>query len=88
MTPETTLYVGDSYDNDVMGGHNGGWKTMWFNHRGRSISQGEKVHDVEIDSFEQLFGAVKVLLIFQITNTSWIPMTRLTLSLSWVLSLV
>ncbi|WP_341784451.1 HAD family hydrolase [Lactococcus formosensis subsp. formosensis] len=61
MNPETTLYVGDSYDNDVMGGHNGGWKTMWFNHRGRSISQGKKVHDVEIDSFEQLFGAVKVL---------------------------
>ncbi|MDR2832912.1 MAG: HAD family hydrolase [Streptococcaceae bacterium] len=62
MNPETTLYVGDSYDNDVLGSNRGGWKSMWFNHRGREIPKGkERLHDVEIDSFEQLFGAVKVL---------------------------
>ena len=62
MNPETTLYVGDSYDNDVMGAVNGGWRALWFNHRGRSIKPGTKpVYDLEIDSFEQLFGAVKVL---------------------------
>jgi putative hydrolase of the HAD superfamily len=62
MNPETTLYVGDSYDNDIMGAHNGGWKSMWFNHRSRLLPKGKtRVHDVEIDSFEQLYGAVKVL---------------------------
>jgi putative hydrolase of the HAD superfamily len=62
MNPETTLYVGDSFDNDVMGAHNAGWKSMWFNHRGRTLREdAEQVFDVEIDSFEQLFGAIKVL---------------------------
>ncbi|MGT2894764.1 HAD family hydrolase [Streptococcus entericus] len=62
FNPATTLYVGDSYDNDVMGAHNGGWRSMWFNHRGRTLKKGTTpVFDLEIDSFEQLYGAVKVL---------------------------
>lgn len=62
MTPATTLYVGDSYDNDIVGAHGAGWHAMWFNHRGRTLKPGTKpVFDVEIDNFEQLFGAVKVL---------------------------
>jgi putative hydrolase of the HAD superfamily len=62
MNPETTLYVGDSYDNDVMGAHNGGWRSMWFNHRGRELKANtDPVFDVEIDNFEQLYGAVKIL---------------------------
>jgi len=60
--PATTLYVGDNYDNDVSGAHNAGWKSMWFNHRSRTLEEGTKpVFDVEIDNFEQLYGAVKVL---------------------------
>ena len=71
MNPSTTLYVGDSYDNDVMGAFNGGWHSMWFNHRGRSLKPGTKpVFDLEIDSFEQLFGAVKVL--FDLPNNKYI----------------
>lgn len=62
MNPSTTLYVGDSYDNDVMGAFNGGWHSMWFNHRGRTLKPGTKpVYDIAIDNFDQLFGAVKVL---------------------------
>lgn len=71
MNPSTTLYVGDSYDNDVMGAFNSGWHSMWFNHRGRSLKPGTKpVFDLEIDSFEQLFGAVKVL--FDLPNNKFI----------------
>lgn len=62
MNPATTLYVGDSYDNDVMGAKNGGWHAMWFNHRGRTLPANiQPVFDIEIDNFEQLYGAVKVL---------------------------
>lgn len=62
MNPDTTLYVGDSYDNDIIGAHNSGWHSMWFNHRGRRLKPGTKpVFDLQIDSFEQLYGAVKVL---------------------------
>lgn len=71
MNPSTALYVGDSYDNDVMEAFNGGWHSMWFNHRGRSLKPGTKpVFDLEIDSFEQLFGAVKVL--FDLPNNKYI----------------
>ncbi|WP_057490559.1 HAD family hydrolase [Streptococcus orisasini] len=62
MDPDTTLYVGDSYDNDIIGAHNSGWHSMWFNHRGRRLKAGTRpVFDLQIDSFEQLYGAVKVL---------------------------
>ncbi|WP_019319640.1 HAD family hydrolase [Streptococcus mutans] len=62
MNPDTTLYVGDSYDNDIKGAHDSGWHSMWFNHRGRRLKAGTKpVFDLQIDSFEQLYGAVKVL---------------------------
>ena len=45
--------------------------SMWFNHRGRSLKPGTKpVFDLEIDSFEQLFGAVKVL--FDLPNNKYI----------------
>jgi putative hydrolase of the HAD superfamily len=78
MDADTTLYVGDSYDNDVMGAYNGGWKSAWFNHRGRTLHAGtEPVYDLEIDNFEQLYGAIKVLFdlperkfIVDITDTS------------------
>ncbi|KXT76248.1 2-haloalkanoic acid dehalogenase [Streptococcus sp. DD10] len=71
MNPETTLYVGDSYDNDVQGAVNGGWHAMWFNHRGRTLKDNiEPIFDLEIDNFEQLYGAVKVL--FDLPNHKYI----------------
>lgn len=71
MNPATTLYVGDSYDNDVMGALNAGWHALWFNHRGRQLKAGHKpVYDLEIDNFEQLYGAVKVL--FDLPNNKFI----------------
>ncbi len=62
MNPSTTLYVGNSYDNDVIGGPSMVDLAFYvvFNHRGRSLKPGTKpVFDLEIDSFEQLFGAIE-----------------------------
>lgn len=71
MNPSTTLYVGDSYDNDIVGAFNGGWHSMWFNHRGRQLKRGAKpLYDVAIDNFDQLFGAIKVL--FDLPNNKYI----------------
>lgn len=47
------FYVGDLYDNDIMGVFNGGWYFMWFNYRGCFLKLGIKlVYDVVIDNFE------------------------------------
>lgn len=30
-----TLYIGDSFEHDIVGAHGAGWKSIWFNHRKR-----------------------------------------------------
>jgi len=32
-TSEEILFIGDSIDNDILGGRGAGWTTVWFNHR-------------------------------------------------------
>nr|WP_236674683.1 HAD family hydrolase [Enterococcus sp. BWR-S5] len=62
MNPETTLYVGDSYENDVVGAHNGGWQSLWFNHRLRAVPKHTKLtYQKEITCFDNLFEAIKEL---------------------------
>lgn len=33
LVKESIYYVGDSFQNDVIGAKNAGWKAIWFNHR-------------------------------------------------------
>lgn len=57
-----TLYVGDSFENDIAGATNGGWKSLWFNHRLREMPVGEKAHHLkEVTSFEDLFPTIQSL---------------------------
>lgn len=35
LMPEELLYVGDSWENDIVGSSKAGWKSLWFNHRNR-----------------------------------------------------
>ncbi|OQO70663.1 HAD family hydrolase [Enterococcus villorum] len=60
LSPQETLYVGDNYDNDVLGAKGAGWKTLWFNHRERKI-EGTSSCDIEITSFDQLLETMKVI---------------------------
>lgn len=31
--PDELLFIGDTYETDVIGGQNAGWTTLWYNHR-------------------------------------------------------
>lgn len=62
LTAENTLYVGDSFENDVVGAKSAGWKSLWFNHRNRQIPAGEQaVQDIELTSFAQLPPTIKAI---------------------------
>lgn len=62
MTAEHTLYVGDSFENDICGATNGGWKSIWFNHRLREMPvDAEPSHIQEVTSFDELFPAIQAL---------------------------
>lgn len=54
LPAEETWYIGDSYENDVVGAHNAGWHTIWFNHRNRSCPDEKSLADIEIKSGKDL----------------------------------
>ncbi|NTR68428.1 HAD family hydrolase [Enterococcus faecium] len=60
MLPGETLYVGDNYDNDVLGAKSADWQALWFNHRERKIDQ-TPICDIEISSFDQLLETMKTI---------------------------
>ena len=35
LVPNTTYYVGDSFDNDILGASNAGWNTVWSNRKNK-----------------------------------------------------
>ena len=51
--PEECIFVGDSFDNDVAGAKNAGWKAVWFNRRNR-VSHGELTPDFEVRTEKEL----------------------------------
>ncbi|MBO1306824.1 HAD family hydrolase [Enterococcus sp. 669A] len=60
---ERTLYVGDNFDNDVVGSKSAGWQALWFNHRQRQLAENTlPLHDLEITSFEELLPAIQQML--------------------------
>ncbi|MYK99467.1 MAG: HAD family hydrolase [Gemmatimonadetes bacterium] len=54
---EELLHVGDSLENDVMGAHGAGAKTVWLNREGAE-SHAEIKPDVEITSLADLSGVL------------------------------
>lgn len=60
MKGVNTLYVGDSFENDVVGSKAAGWKALWFNHRNRQLPAGESpIQDIELTSFDQLKATIE-----------------------------
>lgn len=62
MDASHTLYVGDSFENDICGATKGGWKSLWFNHRLRAIPTNvTPTHLKEVTSFDELFSVIQSL---------------------------
>lgn len=54
-------YVGDSFDNDVVGCHNAGWKSIWLNHRNHLPSQKEIHADYTLQHRSELLPLLKTI---------------------------
>lgn len=62
LEKEETYYVGDSFDNDIVGANRAGWKTIWQNRRGRVQPEGSIQSDFVIEEDEQLVPLLAELL--------------------------
>lgn len=65
--PSESLYIGDTFINDIEGSYQAGWYPIWFNHRNRKATEGKE----DISSYE-VFSAAElrdlVLKLFDINN--------------------
>ncbi|MFV0556792.1 MAG: HAD family hydrolase [Lactovum sp.] len=62
LTAEELLYVGDNYENDILGGAHSGWKTLWINHQKmKKDFLKDKQADYEIHSHKELLLLMKQL---------------------------
>lgn len=51
--PSNSLYIGDSWRNDVIGALGAGWSVIWFNHRG-AVPETEHSPQYEAKSYDEL----------------------------------
>lgn len=56
-----TYYVGDSYENDIIGAKNAGWKAIWYNHRGHKKLETKVIFDQLLDRKDALSELIHIL---------------------------
>ncbi|QXN86937.1 HAD family hydrolase [Tetragenococcus halophilus] len=61
LSKKETYYIGDSYENDIEGAKNAGWKAIWFNHRGRKKPQSQFVFDQVLERKTSLYETIQSL---------------------------
>lgn len=61
VLPEEICYVGDSFENDVVGAKGAGWKVIWLNHRKRKTPNSPYRADAVVEKREDLLAAIQVL---------------------------
>lgn len=52
-----TVFIGDSYENDIVGAKRAGWKAIWMNHRRKKAPDTEVVPDETVFSPKELLGS-------------------------------
>ncbi|WP_223068931.1 HAD family hydrolase [Paenibacillus caui] len=52
---ENSVYIGDSWRNDVVGSVDAGWTSIWFNHRGAEPESAHKPHYI-VSSYAEISG--------------------------------
>ncbi|HFI0586314.1 TPA: HAD family hydrolase [Streptococcus suis] len=59
MSGDDVCYLGDSFENDIIGAKTAGWQAVWFNHRKRSEPESSFRADYMIDEWSNLDSLIK-----------------------------
>ncbi|MEQ9763329.1 HAD family hydrolase [Streptococcus jiangjianxini] len=53
-SPKECLYIGDSFDNDVVGAKSAGWHVIWFNRRNKPLASSQYFPDYQVTTLDDL----------------------------------
>ncbi len=56
------FYIGDSYQNDIIGANNAGYSTIWVNHRSYKPTDRVSTASYTINSFDEIYNLIKSLI--------------------------
>ncbi|WAA08571.1 HAD family hydrolase [Fervidibacillus albus] len=59
LDKEKTIYIGDSFENDIIGAKRAGWQAIWMNHRKREIQDAPVTPDQIVYSPKELLTYVE-----------------------------
>ncbi|MFP4931785.1 HAD family hydrolase [Staphylococcus coagulans] len=61
VDPHEIYYIGDHFDNDVIGAIDAGWHSIWFNRRNRPMTHQQYTPDHIVMTEEELFETIKTM---------------------------
>ncbi|RLL46962.1 HAD family hydrolase [Oceanobacillus piezotolerans] len=59
LNKEDTIYIGDSFANDIVGAKQAGWQAIWMNHRRREMPENTVKPDYEVHTAGELLALFK-----------------------------
>lgn len=59
ILPEEICYVGDSFENDIVGAKAAGWNAVWYNHRGHQATREDVKPDEIVTSEKELIACLE-----------------------------
>ena len=62
LVPRETYYIGDSFENDIVGASNAGWNTIWINRKNKEVPCVDIQPDFVVNREESLLSVLKKLL--------------------------
>lgn len=54
LNPDRTYMIGDSLENDIAGGRNAGWHTIWMNHHRYTVPEGMEIPEHIVYTEEEM----------------------------------
>ena len=61
LDTESLYYIGDSFENDIVGANNAGWKSIWINRYNKEYPPGTEIY-IKVQNNYELFEIIKEII--------------------------